>query len=160
MLTKIPSVCDLVLRKSCGFAMRSSSTGRQRSGQIPANRRPGPAGHRRGSTLGSLGVDSWARLGRGRTGEVGAPAASGGGRRDRCAGEVAVLWGRRARRRAWVGAREGGGGFVWTCGRLEPKLAVTASNGAGGGSGCGWQAREEFTRWRLLYSGSVPLCCA
>jgi hypothetical protein len=140
--------------------MGSPSTSRWRSGQIPANRRPGPAGRGRGSTLGSLGVDSWARLGRERAGEVGALATNGGGRRDRCAGEVAVLWGRRARRRAWVGAREGGGGFVWTCGRPEPKLAAAASNGASGGSGGGWQAREEFTRWRHLYSGSVPLSCA
>jgi hypothetical protein len=89
--------------------MRSPSTGRRRSSQIPANCRPGPAGRERGSTLGSLGVDSWARLGRERAGEVGAPAASGGGCRDRCVGEVGALCGRRARRRARVGAREGGG---------------------------------------------------
>jgi hypothetical protein len=40
--------------------------------------------------------------------EVGAPAASGGGRRGRCAGEVGLCGGRRARRRAKVGTREGG----------------------------------------------------
>jgi hypothetical protein len=140
--------------------MRSPSTGRRRSGHIPANRRPGPAGRGQGSSLGSLGVDSWARLGRERAGKVGAPVASDGGHRDRCAGEVAALWGRRARRRARVGAREGGGGFVWTCGQPEPELAATASIGAGGGSGRGRQAREECTLWRLLYSGLVPLCCA
>jgi hypothetical protein len=140
MLTKVSSVCDLALRKIWDFAMWSPSTGRRQSGKIPANRRPGPAGRGRGSTLGSLGVDSWARLGRGRASEVGAPVARGGGRRDRCAGEVAVLWGRRAHRQARAGAREGGGGFVWTCGRPEPELAAVASNGAGGGSGRGWRA--------------------
>jgi hypothetical protein len=106
MLTKVPLVCDKALRKMWDFTMLSPSTGRRRSGQIPANRRPGPAGRGRGSTLRSLGVDSWARLGRGRACEVGAPAASGGGRREHCAGEV---WGRRVWRRARVGAGEGGG---------------------------------------------------
>jgi hypothetical protein len=44
--------------------------------------------------------------GEGRRGGV--LAASGGGRRDRCTGEVGLCGGRRARRRARVGAREGG----------------------------------------------------
>jgi hypothetical protein len=63
--------------------MQSPSTGRWRSGQISANRRSGPAGRGRRSTLESLEVDSWAWLGQGegRRGG-GAPAASGGGRRD------------------------------------------------------------------------------
>jgi hypothetical protein len=39
---------------------------------------------------------------------VGAPAASGGGHRGRCAGEVGLCGGRRARWRARVGTREGG----------------------------------------------------
>jgi hypothetical protein len=40
------------------------------------------------------------------------------------------------------------------------ELAATAFNGAAGGSGRGRQAREELASWRLLYSGSVPPCCA
>jgi hypothetical protein len=51
--------------------MWSPSTVRRRSGQIPANHRPGPAGRGRGSTLVSLGVDSWAWLGREKAAEVG-----------------------------------------------------------------------------------------
>jgi hypothetical protein len=69
--------------------MWSPSTGRRRSGQIPANRRPGPAGCGRGMTLGSLGVDSCAWLGQGEGRRGGAPAAGGGGRRDRCTGDAA-----------------------------------------------------------------------
>jgi hypothetical protein len=129
---------------------------RPNSGEPPA----GTGRARAGIDPRVLGSRFLGSVGQGETGEVGAPASSGGGCRDRCAGEVAILWGRRAGRRAWVGAREGGGGFVWTCGRPKPKLAAAASNCAAGGSGRGWKAREEFTRSRLLYSGSVPLCCA
>jgi hypothetical protein len=71
MLTKMPSVYDLVLRKNFGFAMGSLGADRRRSGQIPANRRPGPAGRGRGRDPGSLGPDSLARLGRGGAGEMG-----------------------------------------------------------------------------------------
>jgi hypothetical protein len=53
MLTQIPSVCDVVLRKIWEHAMQSQGAGRRRSGQIPANRRPGPAGLGRGRDLGS-----------------------------------------------------------------------------------------------------------
>jgi hypothetical protein len=70
--------------------MWSPSTDRRRSGQIPANRRPGPAGRGRGTTLGSLRVDSCAWLGQGEGRRGGAPAAGGGGRRDRCTGGAAA----------------------------------------------------------------------
>jgi hypothetical protein len=42
----------------------------------------------------------------------------------------------------------------------NPEFAAAAFNGADGGSGCGRRAREELALWRLLYSGSVPPCCA
>jgi hypothetical protein len=71
MLTNMPSVCGLVLRKNFGFAMGDLGAGRRRSGQIPANRRPGPVGRGRGRDPGSLGADSRARLGRGGAGEMG-----------------------------------------------------------------------------------------
>jgi hypothetical protein len=89
--------------------MRSLGAGRRRSGQIPANRRPGPAERRRGRGLGSLGADFRARLGRGGAGEAGAPAARRGGRRGLRADEVGVLRGTRARLRALVDSRDGGG---------------------------------------------------
>jgi hypothetical protein len=111
--------------------MQSLGTGRRRSGQIPANRRPGPAGCGRGTTLRSLGlipVLGWAGRGPARGG---VPEASGGGRHDRCAGEVAALWGRRLRRRARVGAREGGGDLDLVCSRPDPELAAAAFNSAG-----------------------------
>jgi hypothetical protein len=77
--------------------MRSLGAGRRRSGQIPANRRPGPAGHGRGRGLGSVGADFRARLGRGGAGEAGAPVARHGGRCGLRTGEVGVLRGTRAR---------------------------------------------------------------
>jgi hypothetical protein len=71
-------------------------------------------------------------LGRERAGEGGAPAASGGGHHDRCADEVVALWGRRVRRRARVGAREGGGELDLVCSRPDAELAAAAFNGAVG----------------------------
>jgi hypothetical protein len=68
--------------------------------------------------------------GEGRRG--GAPAASGGGHHDRCADEMVALWGRRVRRRARVGAREGGGELDLVCSRPDPELAAAALNGAVG----------------------------
>jgi hypothetical protein len=129
--------------------MQSLDAGRRRSGQISANRRPGPAERGPGTTLGSLGVDSCAWLGRERANE-GAPAASGGGRRGRCAGEVAALWGRRVRRRARVGAREGGGELDLVCSRPDPELAAAAFNGAGGQLGvlCTAETQAGQRAWR------------
>jgi hypothetical protein len=77
---------------------------------------------------------------------VGAPAASGGGRRDRCVGEVAALWGRRVRRRARVGAGEGGG---------ELSLGVQPA-GAGARRGfLHWHRRRGLrrSRWRAGFIG-------
>jgi hypothetical protein len=71
-------------------------------------------------------------LGQGEGRRGGALAASGGGRRDRCAGEVAALWGRRVRRQARVGAGEDGGELDLVRSRPDPELAATAFNGAGG----------------------------
>jgi hypothetical protein len=55
------------------------------------------------------------------------------------------------------GVEEGSVGL--TAGR-NPELAAAASNGASGGSGRGRQERGELALWRLLYSASVPPCCA
>jgi hypothetical protein len=51
-------------------------------------------------------------------------------------------------------------GSVGLAAGRNPELAAAASNGADGGSGRGRWAREDLALWRLLYSGSVPPCCA
>jgi hypothetical protein len=71
MLTQIPSVCDLVLRRSYGFAMGSLSTDRRRSGQIPANRRPGRPGTGGDRPSGPRGPIPGLGCGGGGAGEVG-----------------------------------------------------------------------------------------
>jgi hypothetical protein len=68
--------------------MSSPGTGRWRSGQIPANRWPGPAGRGRGMDLGPLGLDSRARFGQGVTGEVGCRRPGAVVAAACCAGEV------------------------------------------------------------------------
>jgi hypothetical protein len=45
--------CSQALEKNYLFAMWSLAAGQRRSGQIPANRRPGPAGHGRGRVSGA-----------------------------------------------------------------------------------------------------------
>jgi hypothetical protein len=130
----VPLLCGKALRKVFHLAIGSLGAGRQRSGQIPANRRPGPAGRRRGRFHGALGVEFRAHLGREGAGEAGVPAVRRGSRCGRCAGEVGL------RRRlggglgARVGAKEGGGERAW--GHSQPTRSSTAaaSNGAGGGS--------------------------
>jgi hypothetical protein len=67
----VPLLCGKALKRNYGFAMGPLGAGRRRSGQIPANRRPRPAGRGRGRDPGSLGADSLACLGRGGTGKIG-----------------------------------------------------------------------------------------
>jgi hypothetical protein len=62
----MPLLCTKLPRNISNLAMSSPGAGRRRSGQIPANRRPGPAGRGRWMDLGPLGVDFRARLGAGR----------------------------------------------------------------------------------------------
>jgi hypothetical protein len=57
-LTEKPLVCTQTLIKSCLFAIGSPGAGRRRSGQIPANRRPRPAGRGRRGTRGVSWLDS------------------------------------------------------------------------------------------------------
>jgi hypothetical protein len=52
LLFELP-FCREALGKKLRFAMWSWAAGQRRSGQIPANRRPGPAGHGRGRVPGS-----------------------------------------------------------------------------------------------------------
>jgi hypothetical protein len=117
----VPLICGKALRKIFHLAIGSLGAGRRRSGQIPANRRPGPAWRGRGRFHGALGVDFHAPLGREGAGEAGAPAARRGGRCGRCAGEVGLrrrLGGLGAR----VGAKEGGGEFSWVHSQPGPEL--------------------------------------
>jgi hypothetical protein len=90
-LTYVPLLCGKTLRKECGFAMGPLGARRRRSGQIPANCRPGPAGRGRGRDPGSLGADSLARTGWGGTGEMGR-------RRPRAVASVACRAGEVGRR--------------------------------------------------------------
>jgi hypothetical protein len=137
--------------------MSSPSTGRRRSGQIPANRRPGPAGRGRRRTRGVWWLDSgwsskwWGRRRGCTAAATGAsrgarpapvrsrPGQGMGGSRSycRCKGR----W-----RRARLGLRPAGT-------RSSPRQPLMAP---AGGSGRGRWAREELALWRLLYSGSVP----
>jgi hypothetical protein len=96
--------------------------------------------------------------GRERAGEGGgALAASGDGRRDHCAGKVAALWGRRVRRRARVGAGEGGGEIDLVRSRPDPELPAAAFNGAGGRLGglysAGTQAGQRAWRGPVFNEG-------
>jgi hypothetical protein len=63
-LTNIPLICGLALRKKSPFAIGPLGTGRRRSGRIPANRRPGPAGREWGTVHGCPGLYSLAQTGR------------------------------------------------------------------------------------------------
>jgi hypothetical protein len=83
--------------------MSSPGAGRRRSGQIPANRRPGPAGRGRGMDLGPLGVDFRVRLGAGRHRRARPAQPRGGGRWNGGCGGLAA----KARRPAAWGVKVG-----------------------------------------------------
>jgi hypothetical protein len=90
-------------------------------------------------------------VGAGRGPARGAPAASGGGRRDHCASKVASLWERRVRRRAT--ARWDRGGKHGS----TPELAVAAAGGVHGRSMERGVARYGMRRAAtLLWVTSVP----
>jgi hypothetical protein len=130
----VPLLCGKALRKVFHLAIGSLGAGRQRSGQIPANRRPGPAGRGRGRFHGALGVEFRAHLGREGAGEAGAPTVRRGSRCGRCAGEVGLrrrlgeVWGLE-----WVPRKVGESLLGCTVNRARSSTAA-ASNGAGGGS--------------------------
>jgi hypothetical protein len=130
---------------------------RQNSGEPPA----GTGRARAGIDPRVLGGRFLGLVGAGRGPARGAPAASGGGRRDRCAGEGAALWGRRVRRRARVGAREGGSELSLVCSRLDPELAAAAFNGASGRLGrglAGTQAGQGVRRGPVFNEEGVGTC--
>jgi hypothetical protein len=100
-------------------------------------RQPAAAGTgraRAGNDPRALGVDSCAWLGQGEAWWGGAPAASGGGRRDCGTGDGGSMHRTRDGWWARVGAREGGGEFDLVCSRPDLELAAAAFNGVGGGS--------------------------
>jgi hypothetical protein len=141
MLTKIPSVCDLVLRKSCGFARRSLE--HWPAAVRPNSGRPGTGGDRPSGPWGSILGLGWAGGGPARRGRR-RPAAVA------AATAVPVRWrfsgGKRTRWRAWLGARGGGGEFDLACSRPEP----------GARRGCHQWRRRSTGRWRgaCMHRGS------
>jgi hypothetical protein len=112
--------------------------------------RPGAGGERPSGPWGLIPVLGWA----GRR-----PAASGSGRRDHCAGEVATLWGRRVRQRATTRWDRGGKHLSWLSGGSAPDLAVAAAGGVHGRSMERGVARHGMRRAAtLLWVTSVPAC--
>jgi hypothetical protein len=98
-------------------------------------------------------------IGAGRGPARGAPSTSGGGHRDRCAGEVAALWERRVRRRATARWGRGGKHLSWLRGGSAPDLAVAAAGGGHGRSMERGVARHGMRRAAaLLWVTSVPAC--
>jgi hypothetical protein len=105
MLTQIPSVCDLVLRRNCGFAMGSLSTSRcdpAKFRRTAGRGRPGTCGDRPSGPRGPVpglgcGGGGAGEVGRRRPGAVAAAACCAGevGRRDekRQAGELGEVQG-------------------------------------------------------------------
>jgi hypothetical protein len=112
-------------------------------------RRPESAGRGRRASCRPLGLHSGARLWRGRGGEVGRRRPGAVAATACCAGEVELCGERWARRRARVGARDGGGELGLVCSRPEP----VARRG-----GLRWRARVESggAAWRDA-EGQRPL---
>jgi hypothetical protein len=94
-VTYIPLLRRWTPGKIWGLAIGSLGTGRRRSGQNPASRWPGPAGRWREKVLRVLGVRFLCLVGAGRGPARGAPAPSGGGRRDCCTGDGGSMQGTR-----------------------------------------------------------------
>jgi hypothetical protein len=150
-LTYVPLLGGKALKKNGGFAMGPLGAGRRRSGQIPANRRPGPAGRGRGRVLGSVGTDSRARSGRGGGRQGAAPAARPSDRGGRPVPARAAREGRVSGRRALVDAREGREGLGSV--HIRPEV-VARRDGSGGGHG--WSAGARLGAMQ----GAVPLLWA
>jgi hypothetical protein len=127
------------------------AAGQRWSGQILANRRPGPAGHGRGRGLGSLGTDSHAQSQRGK-GRRGGRRQPGRGSRGGRPVPVRAAWeGLVNGWRALVDAREGGEGL----GSVHIRPEVVARRGGSGG-GHGWSAGARLG----VMQGAVPLLWA
>jgi hypothetical protein len=147
----MPLLCTKLPRNISNLAMSSPGAGRRRSGQIPANQRPGPAGRGRGMDLGPLGVDFRARLGAG----CHRRARPGIAPRRWPLGLVSRRTGSRCKLACGLGAVGRGSWKWWKRNRLRG--SAKGGRSAVGGHGGGVAA---FRDWRRPGSGkdcAVPL---
>jgi hypothetical protein len=100
--------------------MSPLGVGAARPAGIPASRRRSRPGKGRSGTRGSPRTQLRPKKGVGRLRRGGSATPTGGGRGTAGTGEVAAPWGKRARRRARAGVREGGGRSSWLCGGSTP----------------------------------------